>query len=186
MGRPFTLLEDLCRHALSIGADSIEVEYEDRRERVYGRKGDTAVPFANFASSSADAKELRDNLHRAHKKPLRTVLDGRVYVLKVRIADRFGEDAFAVKIEPAPKADPTAAPRFTKTQGQYLAFIYNYTKIHGLAPAESDLQRYFRVSAPSVHEMIKTLERNSLIERTPGQARSIRLLVQPEHLPQLM
>jgi len=185
MGRPFTLLEDLCRHALSIGADSLEIEYRDRRDWVYGRKDNTPVSFASFASAGADARELRENLYRAHKKPLRTVLDGRVYVLKVRIEDRFGEDAFAVKIEPAPKLDPAAAPRFTKTQGQYLAFIYSYTKIHGQAPAESDLQRYFRVSAPSVHEMIKTLERNALIERTPGRARSIRLLVRPEHLPQL-
>ena len=52
-------------------------------------------------------------------------------------------------------------------------------------PAESDLLRYFQVSPPSVHEMIKTLELNGLIERTPGQARSIRLLVLPEHLPAL-
>jgi hypothetical protein len=185
MGRPFTLLEDLCRHALSIGADSIEVEYKDRRDWVSGRVGDTAVSFASFASSSADAKELRDNLYRAHKKPLRTVLGGQVCVLKVRIADSFGEYAFAVTIEPVPKPDPTEVPRFTRTQGQYLAFIYNYSKIHGVAPAESDFQRYFRVSAPSVHELIKTLERNSLIERTPGQARSIRLLIQPEHLPRL-
>jgi hypothetical protein len=185
MGRPFTLLEDLCRYALSIGADSIEVEYQDRREWVYGRKGDTPVSFASFESSSRDAKELRENLYRAHKKPLRTVFSGKVYLLKVRITDSFGENFFAVKIEPAPKLDPKAAPRFTKTQGQYLAFIYNYTKIHGVAPSEADLQHYFRVSPPSVHEMIKTLERNALIERTPGQARSVRLLVQPEHLPQL-
>jgi hypothetical protein len=33
--------------------------------------------------------------------------------------------------------------------------------------------------------MIKTLERNGLIEKIPGQARSIRVLVQPEHLPRL-
>jgi hypothetical protein len=33
--------------------------------------------------------------------------------------------------------------------------------------------------------MIKTLQRNGLIERIPGQARSIRLLVEPKHLPQL-
>jgi len=33
--------------------------------------------------------------------------------------------------------------------------------------------------------MIKTLERNGLIEKTPWQARSIRLLVNPEHLPPL-
>jgi hypothetical protein len=30
--------------------------------------------------------------------------------------------------------------------------------------------------------MIVTLERNGLIERTPGEARSIRLMVAPEHL----
>ena len=185
MGRPFTLLEDLCQHALSIGADSIEVEREDHREWVYARKGGTGVSFASFASSSADAKELRINLYRAHKKPLRTVLAGQACVLKVQIEDSFGEDIFEVTIEPAPKPDPTVAPRFTKTQGQYLAFIYYYSKIHGRAPAESDLQLYFQVSPPSVHEMIKTLERHALIERTPGRARSIRLLVQPEHLPQL-
>ena len=57
------------------------------------------------------------------------------------------------------------------------------TKMHRQAPAETDLERYFQVSPPSIHEMIKTLERNGLIERTPGKARSIRLLVKPEHLP---
>jgi hypothetical protein len=33
--------------------------------------------------------------------------------------------------------------------------------------------------------MIKTLERSGLIEKKPAQARSIRLLVAPEHLPRL-
>jgi hypothetical protein len=33
--------------------------------------------------------------------------------------------------------------------------------------------------------MILSLELKRLIERTPGQARSIRLLVAPEHLPRL-
>ena len=76
-------------------------------------------------------------------------------------------------------------PTYTKTQGQYLAFIYHYTKVHRQAPAEMDLQKYFQVSPASVHEMIKTLERNGLLERTPGEARSIRLLVALEHLPAL-
>src|SRR5258708_3816076 len=107
MGRPFTLLEDLCRHARSFGIDIIEVERRDRCEWVYGRKDNVAVSFASFPSSSTDAKELRDGLYRAHKKPLRTVLDGQVCVLKVRITDSFGEDAFEVKIEPVPKPDPS-------------------------------------------------------------------------------
>jgi len=61
-----------------------------------------------------------------------------------------------------------------------------YGKIHGCPPAESDMQQYFRVSPPSVHQMILTLETHGLIERTPGQSRSIRLLIAREELPDLI
>lgn len=74
---------------------------------------------------------------------------------------------------------------FTAKQGQYLAFIHYYHKIHGRAPAEADMQRYFGVSAPSVHQMVLTLERRGLIERVPGQARTIRVLLPREELPDL-
>jgi repressor LexA len=185
MGRPTTLLEGLCGHALSLGAQSIEVQHKDSRECVFANKGGAGVGIANYPSSSTDGKELRGNLHAATKKPVRTVIGGKVYILKVRVFDSFGEDAFEVSIDPAPKLYPSIASSFTAKQGQYLAFIYHYTKIHRHAPAETDLERYFRVSPPAIHDMIKTLERNGLIEKTPGQARSIRLLVQPEHLPQL-
>jgi hypothetical protein len=185
MGKPTTLLEGLCGHALSLGAQSIEVRHKDGREWVSANKGGVGIGTANYASSSADAKELRGNLDAAAKKAVRAVIGGRVYILRVSVFDSFGEDAFAVSIDPAPVLDPSIAPSFTAKQGQYLAFIHNYTKIHRQAPAESDLERYFQVSPPSIHEMIKTLQRNGLIERTPGQARSIRLLVQPEHLPRL-
>jgi hypothetical protein len=185
MGRSQTLLEGLCGHALSHGFESIEVEYKDGREWVFAYKGGAGFAIANYASSSADGKELRENLSAARKKPVRAVLGGQLHILKVRVFDSFGEDKFEVRITRAPKPDPSVAPSFTAKQGQYLAFIYNYAKIHGQAPSEADLERYFRVSPPSVHEMIKTLERNGLIERTPGMARSIRLLVAPEHLPRL-
>jgi len=74
---------------------------------------------------------------------------------------------------------------YTEKQGQYLAFIYYYSRIHGQPPAEAEMQRYFRVSPPSVHQMILTLEARGLIERTAGQARSIRLLIQHEGIPDL-
>ena len=77
------------------------------------------------------------------------------------------------------------APKFSVKQGQYLAYIYKYTKRYGQAPSESDLQRHFLVTPPAAHDMIKTLERSGFIEKTPGQARSIRLLVNPAHLPRL-
>jgi len=53
--------------------------------------------------------------------------------------------------------------KYTPQQGQYLAFIYYYTKIHGCAPSEADFERYFRVSWPSVHRMILTLEKRRFI-----------------------
>ncbi len=77
------------------------------------------------------------------------------------------------------------AKPFTNKQGQYLAFIHYYSKVNGRPPAEADMQRYFRVSPPSVHQMVIALETNGLIERTPGQGRSIRLLVAREDLPDL-
>lgn len=75
---------------------------------------------------------------------------------------------------------------YTSKQGQYLAFIHYYGKIHGRPPAEAEMQQYFRVSPPSVHQMILTLEKRGFIERTPGQARSIRLLISREELPDLI
>jgi len=73
--------------------------------------------------------------------------------------------------------------RFTEKQGEYLAFIYTYSHMFRCSPAEADMQRHFQVSPPSVHQMIVTLERNSLIRRQPGVARSIELLVAPEQIP---
>jgi SOS-response transcriptional repressor LexA len=79
----------------------------------------------------------------------------------------------------------SAIPTFTAKQGQYLAFIHAYACIFGRSPAEADMQRHFRVSPPSVHQMILNLERAKLIRRTPGRARSIELLIDPEKLPTL-
>jgi len=75
------------------------------------------------------------------------------------------------------------AQAFTVTQGQYLAFIYAYSRMFRRTPAEADMQRHFGVSPPSVHQMVLTLERAGLIKRQPGVARSIELLVAPEQLP---
>jgi ketosteroid isomerase-like protein len=74
---------------------------------------------------------------------------------------------------------------FTKLQGRYLAFIDSYTKLNRRPPAEADMQRYFRVTPPAIHQMILTLEKRGLIARTPGQARSIQVLVARDQLPSL-
>lgn len=75
--------------------------------------------------------------------------------------------------------------KWTPRQGQFLAFIYHYTKVNGRPPAEADMERYFRVSPPSVHQMILRLEELGFISRVPGQGRSIHVLIPPEQLPAL-
>ena len=75
--------------------------------------------------------------------------------------------------------------RYTPKQGQYLAFIYYYTKLNGRPPAQTDMQRYFKVTPPTVHQMVLKLDELGLIARTPRQARSIRVLLPREQLPDL-
>src|SRR5205085_8910414 len=79
-----------------------------------------------------------------------------------------------------------SAKTFTPKQGQYLAFIHLYTRLHRQAPSEADMQQYFRVTPPSVHQMVLALERSGLIKGQPRLARSIKLLVDPGQLPQLI
>jgi repressor LexA len=81
-------------------------------------------------------------------------------------------------------SDP-ADPPYTSKQGQYLAFIHYDTKIHGRPPAKADMQRYFEVSAPTVHQMVVRLDEKGLIEREPGQPRTIRNVLDREDLPDL-
>ena len=82
-------------------------------------------------------------------------------------------------------AEEPSPPRYSSKQGQYLSFIYYYTKIHRVPPAEADLKRYFNVSAPAVHQMVLTLEARGCLERVPGKPRSIRLLLSRDDLPDL-
>ena len=75
--------------------------------------------------------------------------------------------------------------KFTSKQGQYLAFIYLYTRLHRRAPSHSDIQEYFRTASPVVNETLKALQRGGFIARDPGTARSIRVLVPPDAIPEL-
>jgi len=74
--------------------------------------------------------------------------------------------------------------RPSSRQHDYLEFIRKFTVRYGVPPAESDVARHFMVSAPSVNQMVKTLERRGYItrERGPGGQtvpRSIRIVESP-------
>ena len=83
------------------------------------------------------------------------------------------------------KSVASLTPKFTDLQGQYLAFIQAYTTLHGVAPAEADMQRFFRVTPPAVHRMVLALEQRGLLERVPGRSRSVRLLLPSNEIPKL-
>lgn len=85
-------------------------------------------------------------------------------------------DGLVARVENARASVPEGGlPRPTKRQLEYLAFISKYIHRFGRAPAESDIQRHFLVSAPSVNQMMQMLERRGFITRQPGVPRSIRL-----------
>jgi hypothetical protein len=71
----------------------------------------------------------------------------------------------------------------TPTQGRYVAFIHAYIVQHGYPPAEAEIAAAMCVSPPSVHQMVKTLEKKGLLLRQPGHSRSLEILVPEEEIP---
>lgn len=78
-----------------------------------------------------------------------------------------------------------ATPEFTQKQGQYLSFIFMYTKVNGRPPAVTDIARFFEVTPPSAQRMVDALVKKELLARTRGAARSLRVLLNRENLPPL-
>lgn len=93
--------------------------------------------------------------------------------------------AGSASTEPGTKKKSSSKVKFTPRQGQFLAFIHLYRKLHRRGPAETDLTAFFRVTPPSIHGMVVKLEELGLITREPGVARSVRVAVPVEQLPDL-
>jgi len=69
------------------------------------------------------------------------------------------------KVEGSGRQAPSG-PQPTRRQVEYLEFIKKYMHRYGVAPAETDIQAHFLVSAPSVNQMVRTLERRGFISRS--------------------
>jgi len=74
--------------------------------------------------------------------------------------------------------------KFTQRQGQYLAYIFYYSRINRRAPAEVDIQNYFKVSSASTHQMLRALAAKKLIKKEPGKSRSVTVLIPQSQLPE--
>jgi hypothetical protein len=76
------------------------------------------------------------------------------------------------------------AKTFTPKQGQYLACIHPYTRLHRRPPAQPTSGNILG-SHHLQFRMVLTLERAGFIRRQPGVARSIEVLV-AKLLPELL
>jgi len=90
-------------------------------------------------------------------------LDGSALLIEQR------SGGFAIDCASDRSSECPIAVRPTSRQQEYMARF-------GVSPAESDIQRHFLVSAPSVNQMMQALERHGFIMRQRGVARSIRLV----------
>jgi len=124
--------------------------------------------FAEFTIGKTPQSKVVDNIAKEFKKIMRNHVD---LIIK-----------FPIQVVDAAKP---SNKDYTKRQGQYLSFIYNYLKLNKQAPAESDFQKFFGVSPPSVHSMILKLGEKGFISRTPNSARSIKLLIDRSDIPEL-
>lgn len=65
----------------------------------------------------------------------------------------------------------------TKRQAEYLAFIRAFTDRWGIPPSFEEIGRHFTTTAPSVNNMVKTLETRGFLTRIPGRARTLRVIL---------
>jgi len=138
---------------------------------VYETRGNDVSLWAEFTVDDAPQGQIVDGIRRAFEFNMSNFGD-----ISISFPENIKETARSIKKSKA---------RITKKQGQYLSFIYYYTKLNNKPPAEADLQKYFDVSPPSVHNMIITLEKKGFIRRIPNTSRSIKLLLKRSEIPDL-
>ena len=122
---------------------------------------------------------------KGRKLRITPITSGMVGLLRVWLAERAGqptEPLFVTQSGTSLSRD-AVEHRLAKYIQIATRVIYTYSHMFRRPPAETDMQRHFQVSPPSVHQMIVTLDRNGLIRRQPGVARSIQVLVAPKDLP---
>jgi hypothetical protein len=93
-----SILDNLVAKAIDIGADALEVEYNDGCEEVYARKGNTGIGIAMLPSDGPEATALRRQLRGAIRRKRRVHVEGIEFKLSVREYDSFGETAYHVEI----------------------------------------------------------------------------------------
>jgi len=96
------ILVKLVAKTLEVGAAEFEVQHRNGAEHVLAIRGVLGVGIARLSSTGQEAQSLRETLHQIKTKQRSVVVDGAEYVVKARLHDRFGENAFQVAIKRNP------------------------------------------------------------------------------------
>lgn len=81
--------------------------------------------------------------------------------------------------------DRQATGRLSKSQGQLVAYVYWYTKVHRMPPSENEIAEFLGVRGPSAHAMIVRLGSRGVLSRRPGEPRTIMVLLPRDKIPDL-
>ncbi|SRR6266498_2459712 len=92
------VLEQLVREAIRLGADTLEVEYSNGCEEVVAYMGTVGRDIGRLGSGTAEATALRSALYASTTRPRRLSVAGHEYVIRARLYDTFGEDAFRINL----------------------------------------------------------------------------------------
>ena len=142
------------------------------------------LPSRNTVPRRIPTAELLARTLRGQQVSHVTMNDAQQLIVHFANGATLVADAGSVELNVVPKGSKAAspsgqhAPQPTERQSEYLAFIHKYIARFGRAPAESDIERHFLVSAPSVNQMMQTLERLGFIARQRGVPRSIRICIE--------
>jgi repressor LexA len=142
-----------------------------------------AYQTAHCYAERSDASHAGD-LTPASAPPLQDIADFWIKELGLGAeAITMPTKASKPKEKKKPQAPGKQKVRFTERQGQFLAFIHLYRKLHRQGPAELDIVRYFRLTPPSVHGMVVKLGQLGLVTREAGVPRSVRVAVPESEIP---
>ena len=89
-----SILEFFAAEAIRLGADELEVEYDEGKDHIYALKGGSGFSIASLPWSTALRKELSATTRR--KRVIE--VDGAKVELRATSFDSFGETAYRVEL----------------------------------------------------------------------------------------
>jgi hypothetical protein len=94
-----SILERFAVEAIRLGADEMEIEYEDGQEMIFAVKNGLGFGIGRLPSSESESNALRAELRTLTRRKRAIVVDDVRVELRATAFDSFGEIAYRVKLK---------------------------------------------------------------------------------------